>query len=204
MKRNRSTRYEDHVNLLRTKAKMYYGRLLKAQIISVDFDDVMGELGVAFTRAVAGYDPNSGYAFTTYLGTCCQNHFNKFANRLMLEHFGVNAVIDWENEAGPNKGLGYISVEDMAVDSDEEEYSDPYGFAECDSAGPESQLGFAQEIAAAINDPSISPKTRIYIGTLVNPALLNDRTRTMLQSEESAIRLEIRERWGVNMRKLDL
>jgi Sigma-70 region 2 len=197
--RNRSTRYEDHEPLLRKKAKLYYSRLLAAQIMSVEYEDVLSELGIAFTRAAKGYDPESQYVFTTYLGTCCQNHFNKYAARLMLEQFGTERQRDIEEHMSGPHGLGYISIESLSSEGNFiEQMSD-------DGATQEEQLDARLSIAQIIDDASLLPETRAYIGLLVNPDLkMSDTVRARIHNRRSDIKREIQARWGVNVPTLNL
>lgn len=197
--RNRSTRYQDHEGLLRKKAKLYYSRLLAAQIMGVDFDDVMGELGVAFTRAAAGYDPQSEYVFTTYLGRCCQNHFNKYAAKLMLEQFGTEAGCDLELGL-TNRGLGYISIEALSPND-----AHALDVMADEGATPGEQIDAGIAIANIINDASLLPETRAYIGAQVNPDLkLSPAIQQRILSRQQEIRKEVQERWGVRLTSISL
>lgn len=206
MSRNRSLRYQDHVNLIRKKATMYYARLQAAQIMGVEFDDVMGELGVAFTKAAAGYNPESEYAFTTYLGTCMQNHFNKFATKLMLEQFGQDRAFDPENgETWGARGLGYISIEE-ATAMDEEGNSMGYASFEDDATpNPERVLDAMQRLAEIVHDDTLLPETRVYIGLLANPGkTTTNLVRERVKAKSAEIRKEVEERWGVTLPPLVL
>lgn len=200
--RNRSIRFQDHEGLLRKLAKRYYARLLGAQIMGLDFDDVMGELSLAFVKAAKGYDPQSEFSFTAFLGRCCQNHFNKYAKRLMLEQFGEEAPVDLDNSGATRFGLGYISADAMGfVDDTGSTLMSLYEFVESDTfATPEEACNAGMTLKAIINDPTLSVETRVYISILANPLMeVSEKVRERIRSGSLSIRKEIGARFGVQM-----
>lgn len=199
--RNRSLKFQDHQGLLMKLAKKYYGRLLSAQIPSTSFDDVMGELSLAFVKAAKGYDQGSEFTFTAFLGTCCQNHFNKYAKRLMLEHFGTESARDLEDGEYSNMGLGTISVEDMRGGADEDNDEGLFDrLADDGAVAPEDRINAEMTLNTIVNDKTLSAETRVYISMLANPALaISDAAKKRLRATTGMIRRELAARYGVEM-----
>lgn len=83
-----STRYEDHKGLMYRFAMRCYARVRGSGISALEFDDVLSEMSVSYTKALKSYDPARGITFSAYLGRCCFNDFNKLMEKLELEQFG--------------------------------------------------------------------------------------------------------------------
>lgn len=194
--RNRSIKFEDHQALIHRDARRYYNRILGARIMGIDYDDVFGELCLAFVPAARGYDPESQWTFTAYLGICMRNHFNKLAKKLMLEQYGTERQVEGVN----TWGVGYISVEDMR----DEDVSIGDGFdmfADENSLSPEQAYSNLSEIESVINDSTLSPETRVYVSLLLDPAMeLSERVKKRLHKASSTIRSELDTRYGVKLR----
>jgi RNA polymerase sigma factor (sigma-70 family) len=95
------TSYKGVERLLLQMANKGFMRLQAAKILGADFDDVMGEMRVAYVKAANGFKQDSGGRFTTYCVRVCWNEFNKYAERLTREHAAI----------------GYISLDQIASDA---------------------------------------------------------------------------------------
>lgn len=194
--RNRSLKFEDHRGLIIKNARRYHARLLGGCVMGVDFDDVFGELSHAFVKAAKGYNTESEFTFTAFLGTCLQNHFNKYAKRLMIEQYGVESPTEGEFSGG----IGYISIEDMGLDDDSDGYQGFETFADEAGATPEDICSARMELDAVLNDGSLSAETRVYVSLLANPALeLSERVKERIRRASPKIRAELHNRYDIKM-----
>ncbi len=200
--RNRSTNFKDHKGLMVSKAKLYYGRVLKAQLTSVNFDDVFGELSIAFVQAVEGYDPDKGFTFTAFLGRCMQTHINKFIAKLMKEQFGVEQPDEFEHVAMTG-GLGYVSVDDIAGADGE---SVGYDLFQCGTfCNPEESVATRQDYNALLCDPTLLPETRAFIMLLVDPSPPQvERIKARIKAKSGLVRAQIERRWNVKLDQVNL
>jgi hypothetical protein len=197
--RNKSLRYQDHAGLLHKWAKMFHARLAAAQINDATFDDVVGELGVAFTKAAQGYKPESGWTFTAFLQVCARNHFNKYASRLLHEQYGSDEAVDFNEAALQHRGLGCISVQDMR--SPDGEDTDFYSSIEDDTfARPDEVVDASMTLKRLFSDPTLMPETRAYIALVVDPHMrVSEKVRDRIRRSAAAIRGEVQSRWGVEL-----
>lgn len=200
--RNRSLEYSDHIGLVRKYAITYHARLLGGKIIGVDLDDVIGELSLAFVKAAHGYDPNAGYTFTAFLGRCFQNHFNKFAGKLMKEQYGDNEIrfdIDEEtHHAKSRAGLGYVLEGDLQFAQTGD--ASPFLDAQCQQPTPEEYAIAVSELQAIWADKTLSLETRGYIAIICNPSQkVASAVVERIRSKFPTVRREIYDRFGVQL-----
>lgn len=189
---NKSTRYEDHKGFVYKQALRYFGRAQGAKL-SLPFDDIVGELGVAFTQAAKGYKVESGYAFTTFFGMCAQNHMNKVLAKLSLEQYGEERP-DEDCVDGDRRnlhGLGLISFEDVFADADA-------SFVGDDVMRPDDAVQASQTLNAIINDETLMPETRAYVTILVNPSLSTPNILARIRAVQSEVKSQLKSRWGVD------
>lgn len=200
--RNRSLRYSDHTGLLHKWAVKFHARLTAASL-GVEFDDVMGELSLAFVKATQGYKPERGFSFTAFLQQCCQHHFNKYADRLMLEQFGCSHADDADEHVG-KRGLGCVSIHSMG--SDEFGSEDFYATVESDTyATPEEVQEARMSVRNLINDQTLFPETRAYLAKLANPDVsIPPAAAKRIQARGKEVRQQIRERWGIQLHTMSL
>jgi hypothetical protein len=202
--RNRSLDYRHHIGLMQKWAVKFHSRLVAAGL-GVEFDDVMGELRLAFVKSSQGYDPERGYTFTAFLQQCCQNHFNKYANRLMLEQFGCSHADDAAKWAG-KQGLGLISVQAIEAANPDPDGGSFYDGVEDETyATPEQLIEAGQTVRDLIGDGSLLPETRAYIARLINPDVeIGDVVRERILARQSEVKKQIKSRWGISLASLNL
>lgn len=70
--------YQGNLGFVHQIARRCYGRLLEIEA-STQYDDVFADVREAFLLAHAKFDPDMGYAFTTYFGTAAYNRINRGA-----------------------------------------------------------------------------------------------------------------------------
>jgi Sigma-70 region 2 len=198
-----STRFQDHEGLMHQWARKFHARLMAARL-NIEFDDVMGELSLAYTKAMQGFDADRGYTFTAYLGTACHNHFNKYAKRLMLEQYGAESAAEAFEKAG-KQGLGYISVQEI-------EAGDPDGGSFYDAieddntfATPEQVVDAAMTFGDIVRDTTLLPQTRAYLANLINPDVqLSEAVRASINAHAQQIKRQVFARWGITIYKISL
>lgn len=71
---------EDYRGMMILHARRAWARLERAGI-PVDFNDVMQEAGVIFSRARHGFDAGRGVKFSTYLWNALNNSLNRFCDQ---------------------------------------------------------------------------------------------------------------------------
>lgn len=195
--RNRSIKFEDHQALIHRDARRYHARIMGARIMGVDYDDVFGELCLAFVPAARGYDPESQWTFTAYLGICMRNHFNKLAKKWMLEQYGAENPVEGVN----TWGVGYISIEDVAATKNEDGVSFSFDlFVDEVGQTPEQAYSTITEIESMLSDGTLSVETRVYVSMLLDPSMaLSENVKARLRSKTSSIRTELNNRYGVKL-----
>lgn len=195
--RNMSLRYEDHKGLIYRLAMRYHKRILASKIPGVEFDDVLGECNVAFVKATRGFKADRGFTFTAFMGRVVQNHFNHFAERLSLEHFGQTTALDLDDslEFQNKTGLGYVSVQDLDFEGD------PYeAMEDATYARPEEVIDARMTINNVLRDVTLSPLTRAYIALVVDPHCpVPDATKEKIRNAQASVRLELSLRWDVKI-----
>lgn len=193
----KSTDFREHYGFVHKLARKYHTRVLTARL-PMDFDDVMGELSIAFVSASKGYKVDSGYAFTTYFGMCAQNHMNKVLGKMSNEQYGVPVPTAEEIDGKSVGGLGLIAYSEIMPDAD-----DPMDvmFAD-DGALPEDRVDATRALGAILSDGTLLPETRAYIGILTNPSMSNDAVLARIHARREEVREEIADRWGVSIRDL--
>lgn len=200
--RSHSTKFEDHKGLLHKWAVKFYARLLVAKVIGIDFDDVLAELNIPFVHSQRAYRAEKGYTFTAYLGRACQNHFNKYAERLLCEQYGDNAADrGFDPETSVEGGLGYISIGQMGEPGfDFLETIEQSAFA-----APDDVMDAKMTLSAIDSDASLLEETRAFIAYLASPAdALPDDMRKRIKSKGNKVRAELQSRYGVEFREIRL
>lgn len=168
-----STDYNDHMGLLHTFARKGWSRLIASQI-SVDYEDVVQELSVAFVKAINSYDPSKGYSFTAYAGRAMWNEFNRYAKKQI-------------NEATE---LGTLSIQALDARSDTDEGGDLYEVFDSGAPTPEEQLERKQEIIGNLR--KLSPTAKFLVSQMMSPspeleAALEESNRKVRAGEISGL-----------------
>ncbi|MEZ2310854.1 hypothetical protein AB6809_29840 [Paraburkholderia sp. RCC_158] len=138
--------------MLHKLARKGWGRLQEVGL-STPYEDVFQFMCESFVRCQPKYDPATGFTFSAYYGRSCWNNFNKWAERLCLEH----------------TQLGMVSVEVLGGASDGDESRDVYEFldaADDDHDTPEERLEARQESHRAAR--ALSPVAKQVIALLVH------------------------------------
>jgi hypothetical protein len=209
--RNRSLDYRDHAGLMHRWALKFHARLQGAGL-GVEFDDVKGELALAFVKASRTYKPESGFSFTAYLSRSCQNNFNKVAEKLMLEQFGCTRSDEIEKYSGKT-GLGCISVQAieasgmLATGSSDGGPADSFYETLPDDtfATPDEVQDAKMTLRDLVADQTLLPETRAYLAKLINPKVqLSPRVVKRIEKQAPQIRKQIRERWNIRIQNLCL
>jgi hypothetical protein len=197
--RNRSLRFEDHAGIMNKLAKMFFARMMAAQIHSATYDEIMGELSLAFVKAAKGYNPDAGFTFTAFLERCCLNHCNKWASKLIKEQYGSDRAIDFHEAALGHMGLGYVSVHDMETEDGED--PDFYSSIEDDTfARPDDVADAAMTLKSIIGDATLLPETRVYVALLANPhTQVSEEVRNRIRRNAAKVREQVTKRWGVEL-----
>lgn len=105
--RGYSTRYEDHVGLLRKLARGQWG-IMQGLGIEVEFDDIFQEMSLAYCAALSGYNPEYGITFSAYLGRTALNNWAKVKDRLVRERMQLGMYSLDEIESGDEEGVASI------------------------------------------------------------------------------------------------
>lgn len=189
-----SLNYEDHKGLLHSFARKMYGRLVSAHVATT-YEDVYGELCVAYSAALKDYDPNRGIAFTTFFGTCCFHRFNKLADKLIREQVELKLVRleDMEKRQADRSG-------DDAdfLDWFDETDQDGFDIDHQKAMPPDEILERKQEFWEKLN--KLSPNARAYVSELMGHP--SKDTENFDQEERRAIRIELMEVYGVTPNQL--
>lgn len=184
-----SLNYEDHKGLLHSFARKMYARLRSANVATT-YEDVYGELCVAYSAALKDYDPNRGIAFTTFFGTCCFHRFNKHADKVIGEQVGLKLVRieDMQKRSAPEPG-----DDNDFFDHFDETDEDGHDSDSSRSMTPEEILERKQEFWAKLNE--LSPEARAYVSELMGGKI--GVTERLNAKERRAIRIELMQVYGV-------
>jgi len=150
-----STKYEDHIGLLHRFAKGGFARLREIGIY-IDYEDVFQECCVSFVQAQKTYKPESGFAFSTYMGRSVINNFNSYAEKKIREHLG----------------LGIVHIEeifDKSSNSDGYD-SDPYDYVSMHAGGTDETAHATATLDARRGVPKMTVKARRVIRDLLAPS----------------------------------
>lgn len=86
-----STDYNLVHRLIKHTASRVMRRLAAMKVTEFDFDDVVGELNIAWCKARDKYDPNLGIPFPAYLQRGMFNHINRLIDNLAKErHLSID------------------------------------------------------------------------------------------------------------------
>jgi RNA polymerase sigma factor (sigma-70 family) len=112
---NDALKLENYSRLLHQLARKCYSRLCEAGV-SIDYEDVYQEMCLGYAKAVSGFDPSRGYAFTTYLVRACYNEFNKRYEKPIAERVqhGVFSVQEWSTDSDEDSGCLFDVIPDDA------------------------------------------------------------------------------------------
>lgn len=142
-----STNYQDHIGLVHQFARKGWGRMIAAHV-AVEYDDVVQEMSVTFTKAVRAYDPEHGGSFSAYVGRAIWNDFNRYANKRIAE----------------NMELGLVSMQELEGDGEEGGHFDVIA----DTARtPEEALERKQDMLENLR--SLKPTARFLAAQLISP-----------------------------------
>jgi DNA-directed RNA polymerase specialized sigma24 family protein len=144
-----STNYQDHIGLVHQFARKGWGRMIAAHV-AVEYEDVVQEMSVTFTKAVRAYDPEKGITFSAYVGRAIWNDFNRYAQKHIDEQMG----------------LGLRSVEQVTVEGGDHE-SNIFDAISSPDRGPEEALERKQEILENLR--SLTPTARFIAAQLISP-----------------------------------
>lgn len=145
-----STKYEDHIGLIRKLALRGWGRLTEANV-HVDFDDVVQDMTLTYVKAADKYNPDHGVTFSAYLGRAIWNQFNKFAEK----EIRVQADL---------KLVRFEQLGDAVEDSDD---GSVYESIASDEWTPEQYVEAAQQFRE--NMKSLGPTAKFIVSKLLNP-----------------------------------
>lgn len=96
------TGYENNVALINKTAHRIMRRISAARL-SMELEDVIGEIQFVWLRARASFDPSKGNAFSTYFMSAIYNHMNRLIDKRAQEEIElgitcVSALIEAEDE----------------------------------------------------------------------------------------------------------
>jgi hypothetical protein len=189
-----STEFGEHTGFVHKLAVRYYARV-RATKLSLDYEDVFGELSLAFVKARNGFDPSKGYVFTTYFGMCAQNHINNWLGKLCEEQYG-EPLPDDNTVSGlrqNSRGLGVVYAGSMDI-ADDGEFLDTLP---SDDPSPLDRAIAKEALEKIINDPSLLPETRAYIVSIAMPGSVSDAVMRRVESRWPDVRAQVTKRWGV-------
>jgi hypothetical protein len=113
-------------------------------------EDMVGELGVAYTKCLAGFNPDVGIRFSTYLVTACYRHANQMIERLERERQVVSCT----------------SIDSLMEDGEGSEFLDRYIASEEHISHEDVLLARERMIDLA---RSMTPNARKVCALLVRP-----------------------------------
>lgn len=159
---------QKNIGLLRKVARKVHARL-HAMGAAVEYDDVEQEATIVMMRAFEGYDPSTGFAFSTYFTKAAFYDLNKF-------------VRDHEKDV---QVLGVFSM-DAAVGEDEDG-AGMEGYIDGGHGSPE-QLMEAQQLLREIEE-RLSPLAYKMLELMIDPPELVSQewetTRKMQQHSQT-------------------
>jgi hypothetical protein len=170
-----------------------HGRVRAAGAL-IEYDDVYGELCVAFAAAQKSYDPTRGITFTAYLGACCFNRFNKFAEKWIAEQHTLGLIRNSEFESLDSggereRGHSYMDYADRSFYEDELSKS----------LSPEEIVERKQDFFRKIQ--GLSHVSRDYVTSLLGRRT-NHRDKPFTASEIRHIKKELFEVYGVALNQI--
>lgn len=145
-----STNYSDHIGLVHNFARKGWGRMIAAHV-NVEYEDVLQEMSVTFTKAAHSYNPEKGIAFSSYVGRAIWNEFNRYAQKHIDERME----------------LGLTSIEEQDARSEEDGGSWFSDSIESPDRTPEENLDRKQQMLANLR--ALSPTAKFLAAQLMSP-----------------------------------
>lgn len=138
--------FEGYIRLLHNIARKGFARAQSAGM-SLSYEDILGELQLAYVRARQSYDQSRG-AFSTYLTYACLSHLNR-----LIEH-----------EERATTRLGLISVE---IEQDDGEESSLYEVIASEELTPD-EVAEREDYAKKMLE-TLSVPARLIVTYLMEP-----------------------------------
>lgn len=147
-----SIRYEDHTGMLHKLTKKAMGVVTEAKL-SENYDDLFGMMCVSFVKCQQSYDPESGFAFTSYFGRACWNNFVKWLR----------------DEMEVKISAGMISVEDMRLSGEDGDDADVWDIL-ADEQGESPEEIVTRKLDVRHKLRGLSRDSKMIVRELLSPS----------------------------------
>lgn len=109
--------YAGNLGFVHTIARKCYGRL-QGMGAAKDYDDVFGDVRIAFLEAHQKFDPTKGFEFNTYFARSAYNRLNRVADSVEEERI-TNGVRSFEELSGDDDLAAVERIASEAMTPDE-------------------------------------------------------------------------------------
>lgn len=148
---NDALKLENYERLLHQMARAALGRLNKAGV-AIDYEDCFQEMCLGYAKAVRGFDPGRGFAFTTYLVRTCWQEFNRAYEKPIAER-AVHGTVD---------------LEDMRAEGEEGSELDFLTGMQDPDLNPEQAVSYRQQMALTVR--CLSPNAKRVLREFLRPS----------------------------------
>jgi hypothetical protein len=145
--------YLANTGLVHKIAGPCYRRAL-ATGIAIDYDDVVGELTLAFVKSWQKFDESKGLKFSTYFTVAAHHQFNRFIEKQVAERMehGVRSIEEINSWGSAGNTDGTLTMEDVLP---------------CAALTPEQRVSAQQQME--VLGRRLTPLTKLVLEWLLNP-----------------------------------